>query len=134
MSDTAATILVTGLSGIATMLLGFFTLWIKLKYGAEQAELAASKAVVAVAKAAELKKKVDDNAADIKKDVQALHVIVNDRLSQLLARTEAAALAEGNIQGIRAEAARAAQARSPQSPEPPPAQSPAHGHEEGMPS
>lgn len=56
MSDGAVTSIVTGIVTIATMLLGFATLWIKLRYGAEQAEEAAVKA-----KAVE--KKLDANTA-----------------------------------------------------------------------
>ncbi len=54
MSDAAITMIVAGLLQIATMVVGFLTLWIKLKFGAEQAEEAKKKAE-------RVEKKIDDN-------------------------------------------------------------------------
>lgn len=46
MNDAAIANVVTGLVTITTLVVGFLTLWVKLRYGAEQAEKAARKADV----------------------------------------------------------------------------------------
>ena len=46
MSDAAIASIVTGLVTIVTMVVGFLTLWVKLRYSAEKAEEAAVKATV----------------------------------------------------------------------------------------
>ncbi len=54
MSDAAISSLVTGLITVTTMVVGFLTLWVKLRYGTQMAEKAASKA-------AEVEDKIDAN-------------------------------------------------------------------------
>lgn len=54
MSDGAVIAIVTGCVTVTTSLVGFLTLWLKLKYGAD-------KAAEAVVKAAEVEKKIDAN-------------------------------------------------------------------------
>lgn len=44
MSDAAIASIVTGIVTISTMVIGFLTLWIKLRYGVEKAEEVATKA------------------------------------------------------------------------------------------
>ena len=44
MSDAAVTILVAGLVNVVTMVVGFLTLWVKLRYGVEKADSIARKA------------------------------------------------------------------------------------------
>lgn len=51
MSDTAVTALVTGAITITTSVIGFLTIWVKLKYSDKKVE----------AKAEEVKSKIDDN-------------------------------------------------------------------------
>ncbi len=63
MSDAAVVAIVTGLVTIVTMVIGFLTLWIKLRYGIQQAEDAASKATIAVVQAKVVEGKIDDNTA-----------------------------------------------------------------------
>ena len=54
MTDAAIAAVVTGVVTVTTMVIGFLTLWVKLKYGVEKAEEAVSKT-----KAVE--RKIDDN-------------------------------------------------------------------------
>ena len=54
MSDAAITVVISGLVTITTMVVGFLTLWIKLRYGVSKAEEAATKAQV-------VERKVDNN-------------------------------------------------------------------------
>lgn len=67
MSDAAITAIVSGVITVATMVTGFLTLWIKLKYGADKAEEASEHAQKAVNKAEETAKevtgKIDANTA-----------------------------------------------------------------------
>ena len=60
-SDSAVAILVSGLITVTTMVVGFLTLWVKLKYSAERAEEAAIKAEEAVVKAEVVEGKIDRN-------------------------------------------------------------------------
>ncbi len=64
MSDTGITVLVAGLLQLATMIVGFLTLWIKLKYGAEQAEKAKLKAEM-------VERKIDENTSITKSGTEA---------------------------------------------------------------
>lgn len=50
MSDAAIANIVTGIVTIVTLVIGFLTLWVKLKYGAEKAEEAAVKADIVESK------------------------------------------------------------------------------------
>lgn len=50
LSDAAITSIVTGLVSITTMVIGFLTLWVKLRHGAEKAEEAAVKAEIVESK------------------------------------------------------------------------------------
>ena len=50
MSDTAIASLVTGIVTVTTMIIGFLTLWVKLKYGVETAEKVAKKTEIVEAK------------------------------------------------------------------------------------
>lgn len=74
LSDGAITTIVTGAVTVVMGFIGFLTLWVKLKYGADKAQEAASnaeKAVTKVDQAAEVaatkakavEKKIDENAA-----------------------------------------------------------------------
>lgn len=70
MSDAAITAIVSGLITITTMVIGFLTLWVKLKYGADKAEEASEHAARAVVKAEEaavkaicVEDKIDANTA-----------------------------------------------------------------------
>jgi hypothetical protein len=63
-SDGAIAALVTGAITITTMVVGFLTLWIKLKYGVDKVEEAATKVKVVEAK-------VDDNTALTKAGTKA---------------------------------------------------------------
>jgi hypothetical protein len=63
MSDTAITQIAATAVTIATMLFGFLTLLVKLRYGNRMAEVAAEKADVAVGKALSVEGKIDDNTA-----------------------------------------------------------------------
>lgn len=56
MSDVSVASAVTGLVTITTMVIGFLTLWVKLKYGVDKADEAARVAKV-------VEDKVDDNTA-----------------------------------------------------------------------
>lgn len=56
MSDAAITIIVTGLVNVATMLVGFLTLWVRLKYGEQKADQAARTAAI-------INRKVDENTS-----------------------------------------------------------------------
>lgn len=54
MSDAAIAAIVTGVVTVATMVVGFLTLWVKLKYGVEKAEEAVTKTYA-------VERKIDDN-------------------------------------------------------------------------
>lgn len=54
MSDSAITVIVAGCVQVAVLIVGFLTLWVKLRYGTEQAERAAVKAQI-------VEKKIDNN-------------------------------------------------------------------------
>ena len=56
MSDAAVANLITGLVTITTVVVGFLTIWVKLKYGVQKAEEAATKAKV-------VEEKIDNNTA-----------------------------------------------------------------------
>lgn len=60
MSDSAVTVLVAGLVQVTVIVSGFLTLWVKLKYGVEEAKKSAS---LAATKALDVEKKIDDNTA-----------------------------------------------------------------------
>lgn len=67
MSDAAVASIVTGLVTMTTMIVGFLTMWLKLRYGAEKAAEAAVKAGV-------LEAKVDHNTSlttDVKEAASA---------------------------------------------------------------
>ncbi len=59
MSDAAVFTVVSGLITITTMLVGFLTLWVKLRYGGEKAAEAAVKAEEAVIRASAVENKID---------------------------------------------------------------------------
>ena len=59
MSDSAVATIVAGIITVVTMVIGFLTLWVKLKYAGSKAEEAADKAVI-------VEKKIDDNTATTK--------------------------------------------------------------------
>lgn len=61
MSDAAISALVSAVITIVPMIIGFLTLWVKLKYGAEQAEKAAVKAQVVEDKLDSATTKIDTN-------------------------------------------------------------------------
>lgn len=67
MSDGAVASLVSALVTVTTMVIGFLTLWVKLKYGTRMAEEAAVHAQTAVVKAEEtasaVSSKLDENTA-----------------------------------------------------------------------
>ena len=67
MSDAAVVAVVTGLVTITTMVTGFLTLWVKLKYGVRVSEEASESAKLAVVKADETASivgtKIDHNTA-----------------------------------------------------------------------
>lgn len=67
MSDAAVTSLVTGAVTITTLVVGFLTLWVKLKYATHQAKLAAqdasNRADVAAKKVGVVEEKIDTNTA-----------------------------------------------------------------------
>ena len=70
MSDAAVSIVVTGVITLTTMVIGFLTLWIKLRYGVGKVEEVSVKADEAAVKAAEavvvakgVEAKIDDNTA-----------------------------------------------------------------------
>lgn len=74
MSDAAIANLVTGVVTIVTLIIGFLTLWIKLRYGVEH-------------KANEIEKKVEENTAVTKESqVQA----IRSAKSAVVAATQAA--------------------------------------------
>lgn len=54
LSDAAIPVIVTGLVTITTVVVGFLTTWVKLKYGVDKAEEAATKA-------AQVEEKIDEN-------------------------------------------------------------------------
>lgn len=54
MSDAAVATIVSGFVTVTTMVVGFLTLWVKLRYGTQMAETAAAKAAV-------VEGKLDDN-------------------------------------------------------------------------
>lgn len=78
MSDAAIACIMTGLVNVATMLIGFLTLWVKLRYAGEKAD--------------EVEKKLDDNTAithEVKAsaDKASLHVEgCDERMRTLNAR------------------------------------------------
>lgn len=61
MSDSAITTIVSGVITVVITVVGFLTLWVKLKYGESKATEAAVKAEAAVAKATTVEDKIDDN-------------------------------------------------------------------------
>ncbi len=61
MSDSAITTIASSIVTVILGLIGFATLWLKIRYGTEQAEKAAVKAEVAVAQAAVVEAKIDNN-------------------------------------------------------------------------
>ena len=62
MSDAAVTSIVTGVITIASMLIGFMTLWVKVRYGIDKAEAASVEATKqAIVKATDVEKKIDNN-------------------------------------------------------------------------
>lgn len=67
MSDATIVTVVTGIVTVTTMVVGFLTLWLKLKYGVDKAEQAATKAEHAATKAASkaevVEGKLDANTA-----------------------------------------------------------------------
>ncbi len=69
------TAIVAGVVNIAGMIIGFLTLWLKIKYGAEKAEAAVTKAEAAVVTQAALGKKIDDNTKITKAGVEAVSVV-----------------------------------------------------------
>ena len=64
MSDAAITVIVAGILQLATIVAGFLTIWVKLRYGVEKAEEAATKAQT-------VEKKIDANTAITKGGVAA---------------------------------------------------------------
>lgn len=64
MSDAAVANLITGLVTITTMVIGFLSLWLKLKYGVEKAEEAAVNAI-------KVERKIDQNTAITKEQGNA---------------------------------------------------------------
>ena len=67
MSDAAVTVLVSGLVQVMVLVMGFLTLWVKLKYGVEEARDAAGKAeksaILAAAKVEDVEAKLAANTA-----------------------------------------------------------------------
>lgn len=61
MSDAAVVTLVSGLVTVTTIVTGFLTLWIKIKYGVEKAQEAADTANVVEGKMNAVEGKVDEN-------------------------------------------------------------------------
>lgn len=91
LDTSAVAIIVTGAVNVVTMLIGFLTLWVKLKYGADKADEAAKKA-------GDVEKKVDDNteitkvgtdraahnaavAATVAADARAVSEVINQKLN-----------------------------------------------------
>ncbi len=72
MSDAAILTLVSGLVTISTMVFGFLTLWVKLRYGAAKAEEAVVKAEAAVIVATQVS---SDNQKDSSDRIALLHKI-----------------------------------------------------------
>jgi uncharacterized coiled-coil protein SlyX len=64
MSDATATSLITGMVTITTMIVGFLTLWAKLRYGADKAEQAADNA-------SRVEGKLDANASRVEGKLDA---------------------------------------------------------------
>jgi hypothetical protein len=93
MSDAAVTAVVAGAVNIVGMVVGFLTLWMKVKYGAEKAATAATRAEAAVTKAeaAEetLGKKIDDNTKITQAGADAVARKLNGGLDQALAEATA---------------------------------------------
>lgn len=72
MSDAALTTLVSGIITVTTTLVGFLTLWLKLRYGIEKVEEAAIKAK-------EVEKKIDTNTTIT--EVAAASAISNAKIA-----------------------------------------------------
>ena len=64
MSDGAIATLVSGIITITTMVVGFLTMWVKLKYGAAQTEMVAEKTTI-------VEGKIDANTALTKAGMEA---------------------------------------------------------------
>lgn len=70
MTDAAIAHVVTGLVTITTMVIGFLTLWIKLKYGVGKAEEAATKA-------GEVERKIDHNTTVTTETLEKTEVVAD---------------------------------------------------------
>lgn len=69
MSDAAIASLVTGVVTVTTIIVGFLTLWIKIRYGVEKAEEAAVQTQI-------VEKKLDNNTAITKEGQQIAAIAV----------------------------------------------------------
>lgn len=75
MTDGAITTIVAGVITVTTMVVGFLTLWVKLKYGAEKAEETASKVKV-------VEGKIDDNTRITARIEKQTNGPLSNRLAQ----------------------------------------------------
>jgi uncharacterized protein involved in exopolysaccharide biosynthesis len=91
MSDAAISTIVTGFITIATIVVGFLTMWVKLRYGTEQAKEAATKAKVVEEKidanAKAVEEKLDANVVLSKKIDNQTNGNLDQRLAQLNSKT-----------------------------------------------
>ena len=74
MSDAAVFALVSGLIQITTIVVGFLMLWVKLKYGVEEAKESADKAEVS-ATSAERRSKVVEEKIDVNTKLTKVSVV-----------------------------------------------------------
>jgi hypothetical protein len=86
MSDAAVTAVVAGAVNIVGMVIGFLTLWMKVKYGAEKAAAAVTKAEAAEET---LGRKIDDNTKITQAGADAVARKLNGGLDQALAEATA---------------------------------------------
>lgn len=63
MSDGSITTIVTGTVTVATLVVGFLTLWLKLRYGVERADSLSRKADSLAAQTGAVKEKLEENTA-----------------------------------------------------------------------
>ncbi len=99
MSDSAITTIASSIVTVILGLIGFATLWLKIKYGTEQAEKAAVKAEIAVAQAVVVEKKIDNNtvisteakhaAQNAERQTNGVMTGYDSHIASLVERTEA---------------------------------------------
>ena len=70
-SDAAITVIMAGVIQVVVLVVGFLTMWVKLRYANEQAEAAAANAELAAVKAKAVEDKIDDNTKITKESAAA---------------------------------------------------------------